>query len=42
MLRTLTFTFIGALLTAGMGYATYAELPELMADAAALIVRRSR
>ena len=29
------------LLSAGMGYAAYADLPELMADATALIVRRS-
>ena len=37
MLRALTFTFIGALLSAGMGYAAYAELPEVMADATALM-----
>jgi hypothetical protein len=42
VLRALTFTFIGALLSAGMGNATYAELPEVMADAAALMTRRSR
>lgn len=33
----LTFTFIGALLSAGMGYTTYAALPDVMADAAARI-----
>jgi AcrR family transcriptional regulator len=33
--QILTFTFIGALLSAGMGYATYAALPDVMADAAA-------
>jgi AcrR family transcriptional regulator len=42
LLRTLTTTFIGALLTAGMGNATYAELPQLMADATALMTRRGR
>ncbi len=33
----LTFTFIGALLSAGMGYARYDDLPSLMADATALM-----
>jgi AcrR family transcriptional regulator len=33
----LTFTFIGALLSAGMGYATYDALPSLLADATALM-----
>jgi len=33
-LQILTFTFIGALLSAGMGYATYAGLPDVMATAA--------
>jgi AcrR family transcriptional regulator len=42
LLRTLTTTFIGALLTAGMGNSTYAELPALMSDAAALMTRRGR
>jgi hypothetical protein len=42
MVRALVFTFIGALLSAGMGYATYAELPEVMSDAAALMTSRSR
>jgi AcrR family transcriptional regulator len=42
VLRSLTFTFIGALLSAGMGNVTYAELPGLMADAAALMTRRGR
>jgi AcrR family transcriptional regulator len=34
VLQILTFTFIGALLSAGMGYATYAALPDVMAEAA--------
>jgi AcrR family transcriptional regulator len=42
MLRALTFTFIGALLAAGMGNAAYAELPDVMADATTLMSRRSR
>jgi AcrR family transcriptional regulator len=42
VLRTLTTTFVGALLTAGMGNATYEELPQLMADATALMIRRAR
>lgn len=42
VLRALTFTFIGALLSAGMGNASYADLPDVMADATALMVRRSR
>jgi AcrR family transcriptional regulator len=42
LLRTLTTTFIGALLTAGMGNTTYAELPQLMADATSLMTRRGR
>jgi AcrR family transcriptional regulator len=32
--QLLTFTFSGALLSAGMGYATYADLPDVMGDAA--------
>jgi AcrR family transcriptional regulator len=35
----LTFTFIGALLSAGMGYATYDALPSLMADATTLMTQ---
>jgi hypothetical protein len=38
--RTLVTTFVGALLTAGMGNATYAELPHLLADATALMTRQ--
>ena len=34
---SLTFTFIGTLLSAGMGYATYDALPTLMADATVLM-----
>ncbi len=42
--QILTYTFIGALLSAGMGYATYAALPGVVADAAARMVgpRRAR
>jgi AcrR family transcriptional regulator len=40
--QILTFTFIGALLSAGMGYATYAALPGVMADAATLMLGRRR
>jgi AcrR family transcriptional regulator len=42
LLRTLTTTFVGALLTAGMGNTTYAELPQQLAEATALMTRRSR
>jgi AcrR family transcriptional regulator len=42
VLRALTMTFVGGLLTAGMGNARYAELPELMSDTAALLTRRAR
>jgi hypothetical protein len=38
----LTFTFIGALLSAGMGNVGYEELPEIMAEATALMTRKSR
>jgi AcrR family transcriptional regulator len=42
MLRTLTLTFIGGLLSAGMGNATYEELPDMMGQAASLMTRRGR
>ncbi|HVX70857.1 MAG TPA: helix-turn-helix domain-containing protein [Mycobacteriales bacterium] len=42
VLQILTFTFIGALLSAGMGYATYAALPDVMAEAAGLIAGNRR
>jgi AcrR family transcriptional regulator len=42
IVQMLTFTFIGGLLSAGMGYATYASLPEIMANAAGLIVGKRR
>ncbi|HVS69179.1 MAG TPA: helix-turn-helix domain-containing protein [Mycobacteriales bacterium] len=42
LLQILTFTFIGALLSAGMGYATYASLPDVMAQAAGLMLGKSR
>ncbi|HVV76972.1 MAG TPA: helix-turn-helix domain-containing protein [Mycobacteriales bacterium] len=42
VLQILTFTFIGALLSAGMGYATYAALPDVMAEAAGLMLGRGR
>ena len=34
VVQILTFTFIGALLSAGMGYTTYDALSGVMADAA--------
>ena len=34
VVQILTFTFIGALLSAGMGYTTYAALPDVMSEAA--------
>jgi AcrR family transcriptional regulator len=40
--QILTFTFVGALLSAGMGYATYAALPDVMADAATLVMGKRR
>jgi AcrR family transcriptional regulator len=42
IVQMLTFTFIGGLLSAGMGYATYASLPEIMANAAGLIAGKRR
>jgi AcrR family transcriptional regulator len=42
VLRALTFTFIGALLSAGMGNVGYEELPEIMAEATSQMVRKSR
>jgi AcrR family transcriptional regulator len=41
-LQILTFTFIGGLLSAGMGYATYSALPDVMAEAAGLTIGRRR
>ncbi|MGN6475180.1 MAG: TetR/AcrR family transcriptional regulator [Mycobacteriales bacterium] len=41
-LQILTYTFIGALLSAGMGYATYAALPDVMAAAADRMLGRRR
>jgi len=42
LLQSLTLTFVGALLTAGMGNATYHQLPDLMSQATALMTRRGR
>jgi AcrR family transcriptional regulator len=42
VLRSLTMTVIGAFLTAGMGNTAYTEMPNLMAEAAALMTRRAR
>jgi AcrR family transcriptional regulator len=42
VLQALTFTFVGALLSAGMGYTTYAALPDVMADAADRMLGRGR
>lgn len=42
VLRSLTMTFVGAFLTAGMGNSTYADMPAFMAEAAALMTKRGR
>jgi AcrR family transcriptional regulator len=42
LLRTLTLTFVGAYLAAGMGNAAYADLADLMADATTLMTGRRR
>lgn len=42
VLRSLTMTFIGSFLTAGMGNTAYDDMPELMATAAALMTRPAR
>jgi AcrR family transcriptional regulator len=41
-LRVLEITYFGAMLTAGLGHLAFAELPELLADAARLIVEGRR
>jgi AcrR family transcriptional regulator len=40
--RTVVTTFVGALLTAGMGNTTYAELPQILGEATALMTRHRR
>ena len=42
VLRSLTMTFIGSFLSAGMGNTAYQDVPALMAEAAALMTRRGR
>jgi AcrR family transcriptional regulator len=42
VVQIMTFTFIGALLSAGMGYATYAALPGVMGEAAGLMLGKRR
>jgi len=42
VLRALTFTFFGALITAGVGNVEYAVLPDLMAEATGLMTGRRR
>lgn len=42
VLRSLTMTFVGSFLTAGMGNAAYEDMPALMAEAAALMTRRPK
>src|SRR3569623_642396 len=42
VVQILTYTFIGALLSAGMGYAASAELPDVMGEAAGLILGKRR
>jgi AcrR family transcriptional regulator len=39
VLRVLEITYIGAMLSAGMGHLDFAELPERLAEAAALLAR---
>jgi AcrR family transcriptional regulator len=42
LVQILTYTFFGAMLSAGMGYATYAALPDVMAEAAGLMLGKRR
>jgi AcrR family transcriptional regulator len=42
VLRSLTFTFFGALITAGVGNIGYSELPAVMTEATALMTGRRR
>jgi AcrR family transcriptional regulator len=42
VLRSLTMTFIGSFLSAGMGNTAYEDMPALMAEAAALMTRRAK
>jgi AcrR family transcriptional regulator len=41
VLQTLSLAYIGAMLSAGMGHLTFAEIPDAMAAAAGLVVGRS-
>jgi AcrR family transcriptional regulator len=41
VLQTLSLAYIGAMLSAGMGHLTFAEIPDAMAAAAGLVVQRS-
>jgi AcrR family transcriptional regulator len=42
VLQTLSLAYIGAMLSAGMGNLTFAEVPEAMATAAGLVIGRDR
>jgi AcrR family transcriptional regulator len=42
VLQTLSLAYIGAMLSAGMGHLTFAEVPQAMATAAGLVVGRER
>ena len=42
VLQTLSLAYIGAMLSAGMGHLTFAEVPEAMATAAGLVIRSDR
>jgi hypothetical protein len=42
VVRSLTMTFVGSFLTAGMGNMAYADMPAFMAEAAGLMTRRGK
>jgi AcrR family transcriptional regulator len=42
VLQTLSLTYFGAMLSAGMGHLTFAEVPDAMATAAGLVIGRGR
>ena len=42
VLQTLSLAYIGAMLSAGMGHLTFAEVPEAMATAARLVIGKNR
>ncbi len=42
VLQTLNLAYVGAMLSAGMGHITFADVPDAMATAAALVLGSSR